>query len=1030
MERRLLVALFWVSLVGFSEANAGEATSSGSARGSNPTAPQGPDCDAMESAFRDHIVKNINAKLPTYETQFKCLTNAPVSGVNCELIRKVTLAPVNSFRDASQKLYQEIANKWKERDDMTMGGLIGNCFSKPDGSIGFKDHIRSLKTKQNDPTLCVGAEAAWQRERETEVPKYLNGQLKSDTVSAQQLSEMNKAIHSPLFSFLSDEAMYNHSPAHNSSKIQSLTASAMNNMIQGIKSLRDKLKGLQNHNLYQIYDFQNQFEKYKASLDERSRQNMQQCYDQSGFTSNCTSKGGMSRCGDKIWKFALGMAPILPLVDGMSMMQEIRNGVAAGVVTADESIARNSEAMLNSAMALSVVGGVGRAGTKAGQAIARRGVQKSKGLAVTDVKIAMSPVERAALLRRTMGSSARVARKPAENMRPRMRLQYARDVLGRDLSRPMQQAIINAHNLPLNQLKSKVKILKEAGFSRTEIEQLMDRGITGKQDSAILADLVAKDGDNWFEKMLERADAEKPLAAYQAPTPLQSVDNAITINNNHLARVRAEIADLESQSNPSARALADARRRETKLLSHSATLDMQRFEVTGGKSELDKLLEKQPHKPKDNAAQAKPKPNNDPVDLSEYDDALNEPLSDEVAAGYKKNQEQLEAEAKKDFDRMMQGSVAPNNAITNVLEQYKYASRANPIDAIYVSPKTGESVKVDIIGIVGERKGNDTIVKVRYRTEDGRVVTRDASIESIQPAGSTETLGMTSPARGVDAAVNRMAIEAQSNRAAIAELDRASTEARRNGAGWDEMNRIATARVNKVRADAPLAVHEVDTIRAVTQEYTPQGMVRRLPLPMSNTGRIKLRATDTVMPKKIGLTPTESADIQEARDIISLRNGAARVAEDKDYFDAVAKIDEVALVKSRIGERQREIAASIRQFTGSNSMEMPRYASYNKYDPQILARAMGSDGKSTSVKTALRQVHDIVTNTNAQLDSDQVAALQSALGTLRNPRFNIYVEGNPSLNIAGNADLRNFLDYAANRAGHAQLNLMRYEVKP
>ncbi len=429
-------------------------------------------CMQAEQGFQDFVVGNIEASAEAFTTSYQCLSGAPVAGADCNTINQGHIDRLKEYRQLTEKLYEEVATAWANERSQSNGGFTNQCFMGPNNVVEFEEHIRNVEVQLEDPTACIGERNAWMADRDRIIAEYTNGSRSSSALSSEELQRFSQMHHSPIMPIISDQAKWRRGLSDQ--ELQTHLASAFNNVQHGVNRLLEEVRSYEDSNRHQLYAMDSQLQSYLQTLNEDDQNQMRECGRQTGFFGDCFSTASaQGRCMNRIANFAGELLPFWPIVDGMSDYARATAAENAGVLTSAEAVAMRAEA---ATMAIFGVGGLASGTT----ALARRAAQKvaamgrrSAGTTLSNPRVAMTPVERSAMQARNqaLDDPGRVA--------------AARDVLGRDLTAQQQSAVLRAHEVgtpPYSQadLLAKSRILREAGFERNEIEQLMRRSITGQ----------------------------------------------------------------------------------------------------------------------------------------------------------------------------------------------------------------------------------------------------------------------------------------------------------------------------------------------------------------------------------------------------------------------------------------------------------------------------------------------------------------------------------------------------------------------
>ena len=191
-------------------------------------------------------------------------------------------------------------------------------------------------------------------------------------------------------------------------------------------------------------------------------------------------------------------------------------------------------------------------------------------------------------------------------------------------------------------------------------------------------------------------------------------------------------------------------------------------------------------------------------------------------------------------------------------------------------------------------------------------------------------------------------------------------------------------------------------------------MAERIPLNVLPNGQIQIRPGYNG--RDLSFTAEEMRDFERLQSYVDARRGAARAEEDQALFQRVSELNPNELLRQRALNRQRQLSREMAGFTGNRSRpyEIPRFAEYRQYDPRSLSQAYGT---SSSIRQALETVDTIIRSPSPTLGTQDISQLNRALGTLTDRRYQNIINENPAL--------RDYLNFAANRAAESSLRHMR-----
>lgn len=446
--------------------------------------PSGPmDCSAVEVSFKSHLLESIDFGHEAYKNSAECLKGNRPPKVDCDLLNQTNMEMVKDYRALIKKLYQDMGAQWlQDRKKSTGHNLSEQCYKSSSGGIEFQSHLRNLKIQNGDEASCNGEAHAWIIYRDENAARFLAGERPTPHLTAEERKRLQAYQKAPVMPILSDGAKWD--TQLTDEQIQKDLASTMETLHQGIQSFRDRIAEFENRELYKLYEFKSQYEKFLQELPASERTIAQQCRDKSGWINDC-STNQLTRLGDRIWNLSKDLFPIVPIIDGLVDTNDAQAAKAAGVVSSEEETTLRSAAATKILFGLSGLNNTGKVGISIAKSAIAKASQKTVGLSLSNPRIAMSPTERTALLSRNFAFNEQA------------RVSEASSVLGRKLSAQEGDIILQAHRAgaaslersskySVTVLREKRKILENSGyFSKSEIDQLMRHGLTGESQIAL-----------------------------------------------------------------------------------------------------------------------------------------------------------------------------------------------------------------------------------------------------------------------------------------------------------------------------------------------------------------------------------------------------------------------------------------------------------------------------------------------------------------------------------------------------------------
>ena len=586
--------------------------------------------------------------------------------------------------------------------------------------------------------------------------------------------------------------------------------------------------------------------------------------------------------------------------------------------------------------------------------------------------------------------------------------------VGRSLSQRERERLLSIHNVQCAETKctaQEIRDLKDlagvtAMFADLPKEQVLD---------LYRMNLLGNDRDlSEFEAILraERKPALGPALPLRERARLQ-----VAKTQERIAKLDQQIEALEAKPNHSATKLAELRRQRQ---AQAEWLERQQEELElmnpNSFAALDRALEER------RIADARARMNRPVTDAerAEIAELLRRPVSSSVIGGSDRQRESGSGTpiTGSEMNRFtlfseLRHSIEEGTATASqrVLHHFFHTTKAKPKPAIYRSPSTGDKMTVEVVGFPGDSdKGDRTKMTIRFKTSDGRTVTKDVPLAHLMPEeGRASLASVVGGQAAADSWIAGMAEEATGREAQdrlreIERLQREDPDYRLGTQGWMD---IDTEAAEIRRNSAPLTVREIAHIEAIAASYDGAGLRTRLPMEVLANGRIQ-RPT---------FTREELSELEGVQFSISRRTMNPGANEDRDYFDQAQRFKPADLIAARVKERKREIYNSMSRFVGGSSrMDMPRTPEYRRFNPSRLEKAF--DGRITSnIKRALKDVHEVLSRHQGPTISNpqDLKKLQDGLRAL---------SGDKSA-IAGSEDLQQFIEFGKYRSAYTELSLMR-----
>lgn len=347
------------------------------------------------------------------------------------------------------------------------------------------------------------------------------------------------------------------------------------------------------------------------------------------------------------------------------------------------------------------------------------------------------------------------------------------------------------------------------------------------------------------------------------------------------------------------------------------------------------------------------------------------------------------------FSDLLKGTFKPRSTrhpYDNFLNDFKNASQGNRIPVEYRHPLTGEYMEAQVIEYIGE-KGLSDLVKVRYVSPDGRVITRDVPMTTlrVEERGKIVNLGDRETLFDSD----RFGDLPKDSRSQLIVNEMASS------AIYDKARKRYRELQEKLDGgglsieEMQMAINEQDDL---WRSFSPMRKVERETIELNLAG---LEEGDS-----LSLSPGEKRAIAEIQEIYEIRQGNPYSDQDVELFSRLKGFDEASIIQERVKKHRGRIGREIRSMTGENrGVDIPFELKKNSWSSSKIKNDIGGITGSTRKKEAL----DAVSAFEKQgqiLSSEMARDLSGAIRNLRSDLKNKGINEGPSSDYLRYLELR------------------------
>ncbi len=346
------------------------------------------------------------------------------------------------------------------------------------------------------------------------------------------------------------------------------------------------------------------------------------------------------------------------------------------------------------------------------------------------------------------------------------------------------------------------------------------------------------------------------------------------------------------------------------------------------------------------------------------------------------------------FSEMLRKPFKPRssrNPYDNFLADFKDASTVHPVPVRYQHPLTKEYMEADVIGYVGAHDTRD-VVKIRFQTPDGRTLTKDVPMRSLQVKEGNYDINLGD--RDILLESERFSGIGTEGRAKVAVDEMASdavmSEARRR---YQELQKQLDSRELSI-TEMQAAINEQDNLM---RQFSPLRKFEREIAEANIEGLMK--------GESLTLTPGEKRAISETREIYDRRSGNAYSHEDKELMEQIGTLSESTVLLGRIKGRQAAVGREIRALTGeARGVDKP-FSLNREWSSSALRRDIGGITGSTRKKEALDTISAFEKN-NQIIGSDMSRSMRDAIRLMRSELRSKGVKEGPSVKYVDYLELR------------------------
>jgi|GEM_PF-4484018 len=457
-------------------------------------------CHGIEEDFRKHLLNVVAATTAATILNTDCTGTGPESRTQaCKETRAPYLEGLEKYRRLLRRFNGSLAQQWSQQDP---SGLRASCLRSvgngADRRVALSDNARVLAVPESKRAQCQPVITQWGLTQDQFAQDYLKQKESLPGLSTDDIKFVDSFQSSPLAGHLSARGKYD-LRAKTIHLKQDLNT-AFTKTLKQLDSLKNRLEDSGGPSSYKLYTFNNQFQDYAKSLTPPNDETALNCAKDQGFKQDCfqtsrASSGG--RCAKRLLGLGKEFFPVFGLIDAFQGLSSAGGAEAAGILTTEEATAEKAGHVFQAFAGIDAV----RRSTAASQAT--NGTQAQLERAASGRRQSQDRDRRTGRSRGA-GNRRRAASERIVNLGAKDRGDRARDFLGlRYLSNKKRNGVKEAHeigadelgrdgtparfgNYTDDQLKRKLRRLREAGFTKQESSNLVRAGIAGKPNRTLV----------------------------------------------------------------------------------------------------------------------------------------------------------------------------------------------------------------------------------------------------------------------------------------------------------------------------------------------------------------------------------------------------------------------------------------------------------------------------------------------------------------------------------------------------------------
>ncbi len=317
-------------------------------------------CRTAENHFQDFVVGNIDTAVSAFSDSFTCITGGVISPSqgNCEELNQSNLNMLKEYRAGLDQVFQELMEHYVQNHQLPE--FARGCIFHESAS----GNIRGPTSLAMEMPECQPIAAGYFANLDFRVTDLLNGEIPS-SIPAEQRQQMLAYRQSAIARTLPDNIKYTRDLSD--TELSQALGVSFNGLRTRVSQFRERMNNLSDTNLFQLYEFENQFERFVGYQTEEIQTVFRECRQNSRFYNTCrpgAEGADLSRCGAQAWDFTSEFLPLIPAIDGIAGLGDLRAARDAGVMTSDEYVAGATENVMKVMFGFGGITGIVRTGAR------------------------------------------------------------------------------------------------------------------------------------------------------------------------------------------------------------------------------------------------------------------------------------------------------------------------------------------------------------------------------------------------------------------------------------------------------------------------------------------------------------------------------------------------------------------------------------------------------------------------------------------------------------------------------------------